>query len=98
LGTSVHVNVTGSVTLARALEAMSLAPARILGAADHGGPIEPGRPANLVVFDQGASWTVEPPFASRSRNCAFLGRALRGRVVYTTLRGELTVSDGKATR
>jgi len=89
---------TGIVSLARALEAMSPAPARILGAADHGGPIEPGRPANLVVFDPGASWTVEPPFASRSRNCALLGRVLRGRVVHTMLRGEFSVSDGKATR
>jgi len=88
----------GVVTLTRALEAMSSAPARILGAADHGGPIEPGRPANLVVFDPAASWTVEPPFASRSRNSAFLGRPLRGLVVHTMLRGELTVSDGKATR
>ena len=42
---------TGRVPLARALDAMSTAPARILGAADHGGPIEIGRPANLVVFD-----------------------------------------------
>ena len=36
-------------------------PARILGAGDHGGPIEPGRPANLVVFDPSAEWAVEPP-------------------------------------
>src|SRR5262249_11225278 len=60
----------GVLTLARAIEAMSAVPARILGAADHGGPIEPGRPANLVVFDPAAAWTVEPPFASRSRNSA----------------------------
>jgi len=88
----------GILTLARALEAMSTAPARILGAGDHGGPIEPGRPANLVAFDPGATWVVEPPFASRSRNSAFLGRTLRGRVVHTLLRGEPTVAWGKPTR
>jgi len=88
----------GVLTLARALEAMSTAPARILGAGDHGGPIEPGRPANLVAFDPGATWVVEPPFASRSRNSAFLGRTLRGRVVHTLLRGEPTVAWGKPTR
>lgn len=88
----------GILTLARALEAMSTAPARILGAADHGGPIEPGRPANLTAFDPAASWVVEAPFASRSRNSAFLGRTLRGRVVHTLLRGEPTVAWGKPTR
>jgi dihydroorotase len=48
-------------SLARAIEAMSTTPARILGASDHGGPLEPGRPANLVVFDPSATWVVEPP-------------------------------------
>jgi dihydroorotase len=88
----------GAMTLERAVRAMSVIPARIQGAGDHGGPIAPGAPANLVVFDPEAEWTVEPPFASRSRNSAFLGRRLRGRVVHTMLRGELTVADGKATR
>ncbi len=88
----------GELSLPRAIEAMSAAPGRILGAADHGGPIAPGRPANLVAFDPAAEWTVEPPFASKSRNSAFLGRALRGRVVHTMLRGVLVVADGKAQR
>jgi dihydroorotase len=93
-----HLVEPGELTLSRAIEALSTAPARILGAGDHGGPIEPGRPANLVVFDPSAEWVVEPPFASRSRNSAFLGRRLRGRVVHTMLRGELVVADGKAQR
>jgi len=84
----------GTIDLIRAIEAMSTAPARILGAADHGGPIEAGRPANLVVFDPAAEWIVEPPFASKARNSAFTGRRLRGRVVHTVLRGELTARDG----
>jgi dihydroorotase len=88
----------GALSLSRAVESMSAAPARILGTADHGGPIAPGRPANLTVFDPAAEWTVEPPFHSRSRNSAFLGRSLRGRVVHTILRGGLTVADGKPTR
>ena len=45
---------------------------------------------------ENAEWLVEPPFASKSRNSAFLGRRLRGRVVHTMLRGSLVVSDGKA--
>jgi dihydroorotase len=88
----------GLVTLSRALETLSSTPARILGAHDHGGPIAAGRPANLVVFDPEEQWVVEPPFASKSRNSAFMGRELRGRVRFTVLHGELTVAEGKATR
>jgi dihydroorotase len=88
----------GTIGLARAIEALSTAPARILGVRDHGGPIEAGRPANLVVFDPGERWTVEAPFVSKARNSAFLGRELAGRVRYTVLHGELTVAEGKATR
>jgi dihydroorotase len=57
-----------------------------------------GAPANVVVFDPDEEWVVEPPFASKARNSAFLGRRLKGRVKYTMLRGELTVAGGKATR
>jgi dihydroorotase len=88
----------GLLTLERAVVAMSVEPARILRAEDHGGPIEPGRPANLVAFDPDAAWTVEPPFASKSRNSAFLGRTLSGKVIHTIYRGELVVHEGKLQR
>ena len=93
-----HLVEPGELTLVRAIEALSTTPARILGARDHGGPIAFGRPANLVVFDPAAGWAVEPPFASKSRNSAFLGRELHGRVVHTMLHGALVVADGKAQR
>ncbi|HEX6331942.1 MAG TPA: dihydroorotase [Actinomycetota bacterium] len=93
-----HLVGPGLMALARAVEAMSTVPARLVGAADHGGPIEPGRPANLVLFDPDAEWVVESPFASKSRNSAFLGTTLRGRVIHTVYRGELAVADGKAQR
>jgi len=93
-----HLVEPGSIPLPRAIELLSTGPARLLGAVDHGGPIEAGRPANLVVFDPGAEWVVEPPFASKSRNCAFNGTTLRGRVVHTIYRGELVVTEAKAQR
>jgi dihydroorotase len=88
----------GLISLSRAVEALSAAPARILGARGQGGALEPAAEANLVVFDPEAEWTVVPRFASRSRNSAFLGRRLRGRVVHTMFRGELVVLDGRAVR
>jgi dihydroorotase len=84
--------------LGLAVTRMSAAPARILGLDEHGGPIGPGRPANLTAFDPTASWVVgERPFASKGRNSAFLGRTLRGRIIHTMLRGRFTVRDGEAT-
>ena len=93
-----HLVHPGRLSLSRTVEAMSTTPARIVGAPDQGGPLEPGRPANLVVFDPDAEWVVEPPFGSKSRNSAFLGRTLRGRVVHTVYRGTMVVADGKAQR
>ena len=93
-----HLVDPGLLSLRRVIETMSSGPARILGATGHGGPVEAGHPANLVVVDPAERWVVEPPFVSKARNAAFLGAELLGRVRYTMLRGELTVADGKATR
>ncbi|MBA3801307.1 MAG: dihydroorotase, partial [Acidimicrobiia bacterium] len=64
-----------------------------------GGPIEPGRAANLVVFDPDERWQVVPGrLASRSRNTPYVGIDLRGRVRHTFLRGDHVVVDGEARR
>jgi dihydroorotase-like cyclic amidohydrolase len=60
--------------------------------------VAPVQPANLIAFDPAVDWVVEPPFASRSRNSAFLGKRLRGKVIHTAFRGTLVVADGKAQR
>lgn len=79
---------------------MSERPSRIARLSGrHGGPLIPGRPANLAVVDPTAEWTVDAgASASRSRNNPWDGRNLRGRVVHTILRGEFVVRDGEATR
>ena len=79
----------------RLIEAMSTAPARARGLDGHGGPIAPGAPANLAVFDPTAAWIVEPEkLASKSKNTPFAGRTLKGKVVHTMLRGRFTVREG----
>jgi dihydroorotase len=84
----------GHLSLLAAMDRMSAAPARILGLEEQG-EIAVGRPANLVVFDPAAQWGVDPGrFYSRSRNSAFAGRALTGRVIHTVFRGRPTVRDG----
>ncbi|ACV80566.1 dihydroorotase [Nakamurella multipartita] len=76
---------------------MAEAPARIGGLTDQGRPIAAGEPANLVLLDPQASWTVRgADFASLSRNTPFEGMELPGRVVATYLRGRRTASAGVA--
>ncbi|MDQ3738441.1 MAG: dihydroorotase [Actinomycetota bacterium] len=82
--------------LADVLAAMSWKPAAIAGVdGRHGGPIEPGRAANLVVFDADERWEVAPVrFASLSRNTPYRGVKLRGRVRHTLYEGRPSVRDG----
>ena len=85
----------GHMSLMQLIERMSSTPARILGLEAQGGPVTAGRPANLVVFDPDATWTVDPmKFQSRSKNTPFGGRSVTGKVVHTFFRGRQTVRDG----
>jgi dihydroorotase len=84
----------GHMPLLDVIDRLSAAPARILGLQDQG-QIALGAPANLMVFDPQARWQVDPSlFHSRSRNTAFGGRTLTGRVVHTIFHGRPTVRDG----
>jgi dihydroorotase len=82
------------------IAALSWKPAAIAGIADrHGRPVDGGEPANLVVFDPAAEWTVVPAkLASKSRNTPYAGRTVRGKVRHTLLAGTAVVVDGKAMR
>lgn len=88
------------VSLTQLVRIMSIHPAQIAGIADrHGRDIEPGAPANLVVFDPNAKWQVEPEtLASKSRNTPYVGMTLRGKVRHTMFNGDITVLHGEAQR
>ncbi len=79
---------------------LSWKPAAIAGLeARHGGPVAPGRPANLCVVDPEARWRVDPAAgASRSANTPYAGWELVGRARHTVLAGEVVVRDGEAQR
>ncbi|MCY4272999.1 MAG: dihydroorotase [bacterium] len=74
---------------------LSWRPAAIAGLSGvHGGPIGPGAPANLCVFDPDEAWTVDPgESASRSRNNPYAGRRVRGRVRHTIVNGRCVLVD-----
>ncbi|WP_328397068.1 dihydroorotase [Nocardia sp. NBC_00416] len=76
---------------------MSERPAEIVGLDDHGRPIAEGEPANLVLVDPEADWTVSgADLASISSNTPYQEMTLPGRVVATLLRGRITARDGVA--
>ena len=91
---------SGLMTWADLATRMSVTPARIGGLAHHGQAIAPGAPANIVVVDPDAVWTVEPELLeSKSSNTPFANRPMHGRVLATLHNGLLTYHNGKvATR
>ncbi len=86
----------GRLALATAIAALTTGPARVLGdrlpiagAGRTRGLIE-GEPADLVVFDRSATWTVAAEaLTSRGKNSPLLGRDLSGRVLLTVAGGRL---------
>jgi len=83
----------GLVPLARAIEALTLGPARVLGSRwgdGAGSGLVEGAPADLVVFDRSATWRVEADaLASRGKNTPLIGRELSGVVLLTVAGGRL---------
>jgi dihydroorotase len=78
--------LTGELPLGRLVEAMSGAPCRVLGLEEPRLAI--GAPADFCVVDLEETWTVTPAeLSGRSRNCAFLGETLTGRVLLTVVDG-----------
>ena len=69
----------GLLSLPKLIGRMSTEPARLFHLP--GGTLQRGAPADIVVFDPGGSWVVDPAtFRSKSRNPPFAGRKLRGQV------------------
>src|SRR6059058_4006804 len=76
----------GALTLPELIARMSSAPAAAFRLP--GGSLTPGAPADIVVLDITARWTVDPAnFHSKSRNSPFAGRTLTGRPVLTLVGG-----------
>ena len=75
------------LSLLRAMELLSLAPASILDL--EGGVLQHGAAADLVLFDPEAGWVVRgADFASSSRVTPFEGLPVQGRVLASWIGGE----------
>ncbi|MCE2510153.1 MAG: dihydroorotase [Alphaproteobacteria bacterium] len=77
----------GSLPLLRALEAVTVAPARVFRLA--GGVLAKGKPADLVLFDLEKPWKIDVErFRSKSKNSPFDGRPVQGVVLRTVAAGQ----------
>jgi dihydroorotase len=87
LSCAITLSHNENISLSRLVEAMSQAPARILGL--ESGRLAAGAPADIVVVDTTLSWKVEDAtLKSRSKNSPFEHRTLEGRAVETIVAGQ----------
>jgi dihydroorotase len=79
---------SGAVPLARLVDALTRAPARIVGLAAPS--IHEGAAAELALIDPEASFSVDPArLRSKSRNTPWLGKTLTGQVQMTLAAGRI---------
>ncbi len=79
------------ISIERLVKLTSLTPAKLLGIP--GGEISPGLPANLTIFDPNATYEFND-IISMGKNTPFLGRTMRGRIMYTIVDGEIVYKYG----
>ncbi len=83
---------SGELPLNRAIERLTVGPARAFGLP--AGTLAPGAAADVIVVDSEREWKVDPQrFHSRSRNSPFAGWTLRGKVLRTFMAGKLTHTE-----
>jgi dihydroorotase len=100
LGLVLEAVAAGRLTLARAVAALTVGPARVLGErtrrAGATGLAE-GAPADLVVFDRSDRWTVTADtLSSKGKNSPLLGTELTGRVLLTMAGGRVAYESPAA--
>ena len=91
LGSSLQLVHEGRIGLTTLIERLTVGPARVLGP-DYAplASLAPGTPADLVLFDPLAEWTVDASrFASKGKNTPLDGVKLRGRAFATIAGGEI---------
>jgi dihydroorotase len=88
LALTLRLVASSEISLSRAVERLTIGPARCLGLPY--GTLSVGAPADAIVVDAEKEWKVDPQrFYSRSRNSPFAGWTLRGQVLMTFVAGKL---------
>ncbi len=77
----------GYLSMMDLLRVMTIGPAQVYNL--DAGYIAEGGPADIVLIDPDAGWTVEDDFASKAHNTPFIGRKLTGKVIMTIASGKI---------
>ena len=95
LGSLLGLVHRGRIDLPTLVHRLTVGPARVLGAGySHLATLEPGTPADLVIFDPNRAWRVDPgEFASKGRNTPLAGTMLVGKTVATLTAGKIVFED-----
>jgi len=79
----------GHLTALRMIEALTAAPARIIGK-EHKGVLKEGMDADITIWDGTTEYLLDKnQFKSKARNCPFHGWNVNGRAMYTIVNGEI---------
>lgn len=80
------------ISLSKLINLISASPAEILGI--DAGKIEVGKDASITVIDTEAEEEIKKEsFISKSKNSAFIGQKLKGKIVCTISKGKLVYKD-----
>lgn len=95
LGSLMTLVYAGRISLENLIDKLTRQPALILGDRPGiSGALDEGLPADLVIFDPGRKWKVDPrDFASKGKNTPLAGTVLTGKVMVTVSRGKIVYAD-----
>jgi dihydroorotase len=82
----------GVLPLSRLIDALTVAPARVVGLLPP--RLREGARADMVLVDPRARWTIDPArLRTKSRNTPFAGQQVEGRVEMTVCEGRVVYAD-----
>ncbi len=82
----------GHISFAEGIRKMTASPAKIIGV--NKGHLSIGADADIAIFDTSKEWIVDPKKSfSKGKNCAFNGKKLTGKAIYTIVGGKIKYAD-----
>ena len=88
IGAALTLCHEGKLTLERVIESLTVGPMQVLSGHGPTTALSDGEPAEFVLVDPNAIWTVDTSlFLSKGRNTPLAGRTLHGRVMATFVDG-----------
>jgi dihydroorotase len=89
-----HLVLSGLLSLERLVEALTVAPAKVLGLP--GEDMQIGKAADLTIIDLKREWEVNPQsILSKSKNTPWLNTFLPATVMWTIVNGKISYTEAE---